>query len=212
MQILFDRRCKIWKCAITHEDSRPVLQHILVEPDGRLVAADGFKLAIIPCQIDWAEGEERKQVLIHWSLFEKAVAYASTADYDDFGGQTFTRPMPPIVVKDGKASVDLGDYSVSAPLWTAPFPGYKKLFPVVPPAAMLSQGINPRFLDGMCEALGGEGFYCTFYGPAQPIVCWPFGGDGIGLLMPMFWPKDNGEPIAALNERLKAMTGEAVKA
>ncbi len=53
--VSFDKDRQIWECA-AHEDSRPVLTGVYVDPKGYLVAADGFCLAGVPCKITHAKG------------------------------------------------------------------------------------------------------------------------------------------------------------
>lgn len=50
VQITFDREYQPWLAA-SKEDSRPVLQGIYVDPSGMLVAADGYVLVAVPCDI-----------------------------------------------------------------------------------------------------------------------------------------------------------------
>ena len=189
--ITFEKRYQIWKMAASLDDGRPVLSHVLVEPQGVMVASNGNALAVVPCEITWFPDEERRNLVIPASLFQLAAKATTKKDQEACLS----------VTKEG-ASVTLRDYRAVGSLWTdTDFPNWRKQFPYTVQAVLEHQSIGSKLVSDMSLALGTTCLTYIFTGLEKPILVLPLDSHGVGCIMPMRYTGDY-EPRNVLERRL----------
>jgi len=172
-------------------DGRHILSHVLVEPQGIMVATNGYAIAVVPCEITWSQDEERRDLVIPASLFQ--LAAEATLERS---------PTEHLSIGEKDATVTLREYRAVGDLWTdTEFPIWRKLFPDTAQVALDRQTIGSELSLALSLALGTTALTYVFTGLEKPILVLPLDSRGIGCIMPVKYP-DDVEPCEVLTRRL----------
>lgn len=174
MRILVGKQYKIWLAAASPDTgSRPALQGVLVDPEGWLIAANGFVLVGVRYRRegDWPQREGT--IIVPAELFRWAV-----------------RSNSPIDIHNDHASIQVkgrlsGEFSV--PLITAKYPNWRVLIPKVDDAPRAYTTLDPQLLADVAAAMGAKEVQVwQTEMPTSPYIVTARDSDTFGLIMPIF--------------------------
>lgn len=186
LTVTFDRRYRPWE-ASDIPSSTVAFMGVLVDPQGYLVATDGFILACVPCAIT-GEHDGTDVLVPAWWL--KAIAEASTSSNIMF------------TVQDGKARFAEDERTTTlvkgkAVRWRT------TLVDIGKPDTHAT--IDPRLLTRLAAALGTSSECSLVFtnGPSAALYVAPPGSKALGLLMPM----GQGVNLQEVQAGINMMTG-----
>lgn len=184
MRITFNRQLQVWKAA-DDMDIRPVLSGVYVDPEGWLVAANGFILAAVPAKIE-AEEEDllsSGDLIIPAKVFPqwiKGLGRTVSEVTVNVRGDTATAPA--------KIQGVSSDVQLSTSLIPGSFPKWRTLIPKTKGAPVRHWSFNPDLLKQLYAAIGLVGVpgVLSTAGKTHPLLV--AGEDGaFGLIMPIFF-------------------------
>jgi hypothetical protein len=169
--------------AASRDDSRPVLTHVYLNAEkSRLEAADSYKAAIVPCELE--EGDESGLIPAPAIAAQRKASKYAAAPLRVNGNVELATPENTQTWTKGEGQ----------------WPNFEQLTPAN--LSGFKVGLNPTFLLELAKALGDpssvtlqfalvgekmEGPETGYFpGSLRPmIVKVPSGGDGYGILMPI---------------------------
>lgn len=170
--VKFSREYQPWLCAATR-DVRPSLTGIAIDPDGWMVAADGYQLCAVPCTI---EG-----VLEHVSLVQATFVKNVTKWWPKNLGE----PEFEVDEEQHTATFNLQS-KITVPLIQQSFPQWRTMVPkhIVPLGDHLFA--DPSRIQSACRAIGIDRCHIWAGGERRgsPLVL-PGHAGAIAVVMPM---------------------------
>lgn len=176
MRIVVSKHYKIWLAAEEPSKwSRPALRGVLVNPDGWLIAANGFALVGVRCRLEGDWPKKEGNIIIPAETFRWAARMSSPIDVD--------ADSATIQVKGRLAG------TLSALLVDGKYPKWRDLIPAVSDTSPSQHtNLDPRLLSQVAEAMGSPKDVQVWHTqtPITAYIVTSQDPDSFGLIMPIY--------------------------
>jgi hypothetical protein len=179
--IFLDRKYKPWMAADKEATGhRKALAGVGFDPSGHAAAADGFCLAVVPCEFQADDEPDCGQVLIRAEFLRFAAQHAAYGKH---------QTALPLHIHDDVVEVKTKFGSLAEPLMVTekPFPNWRALIPDVranPVSPVLHYDM--ALVNRVASAIGSTRVHVFGAREATPIVVASHSDSAFGFVMPLF--------------------------